>query len=96
MNHGGNLASVREAANNRLQGMVNPALDKLEEILGAPGTTDSDKLKAITMVLNRTGYGEKNSLAIEHTAKPWEGLVDSILVDVTEDGQVIDGEVVDE
>jgi len=42
--------------------MVLPAMTELHRILEAPGTSDADRLKAITAVLNRTGYAERQEI----------------------------------
>jgi hypothetical protein len=74
--HGGSAPQVRAKANRRLIEMVLPAMRELHRILNDPTTEDSDKLKAINMVLNRTGYSERQQIDLglrEPTA--WDRLV---------------------
>lgn len=82
--HGGAAAHIQRKATERLQSMINPALVELNKILTAPGTSDGDKLRAITMVLDRTGYGK--GLVIEHKQeKPWEVTMQHIITELPED-----------
>ncbi|MBH0053768.1 hypothetical protein I6E74_06230 [Salinibacterium sp. SWN139] len=63
--------------------MIEPALVELGKILSAPSTGDGDKLRAISMVLDRTGYGK--GMTVEHTqSKPWEVTMEHILTEVPE------------
>ena len=62
--HGGSAPQVRAKANQRLIAMVLPAMEELWAILRNKDTADADKLKAINMVLNRTGYSERQSIDI--------------------------------
>lgn len=60
--HGGSAPQVRAKANQRLIEMVLPAMRELRKIIDSPDTADADKLKAINMVLNRTGYNERREI----------------------------------
>lgn len=62
--HGGSAPQVRAKANQRLIEMVLPAMRELNRILNSPHTNDADKLKAIQLVLNRTGYSERHVVDI--------------------------------
>lgn len=62
--HGGNAPQVREAANRRLLEMVEPALRELRRIVTSQAATDADKLRAISMVLSRTGFAEKQTVDV--------------------------------
>jgi hypothetical protein len=62
--HGGSAPQVRAKANRRLIEMVLPAMSELHNILHRDDVADADKLKAIQMVLNRTGYSERHSVDI--------------------------------
>lgn len=74
--HGGSAPAVREAANRRLLEAVIPALKELRKIIDKPSASDADKLRAISMVLNRTGYSEKQSIDIGlRPASEWEKLL---------------------
>lgn len=98
--HGGAAAHIQRKAQERLQAMVMPALVELNKILEAPSTSDGDKLRAVSMVLDRTGFGK--GMTIEHKQdKPWEVTMQAIIMPVTDDYQSIsddieDAEVVDE
>jgi hypothetical protein len=72
--HGGKIPAVRETARQRLLALVDPAIDSLLRILNAPGVCQtcgrSDDmnlmLKAAKVVLDRTGYGAKQSITVQH------------------------------
>lgn len=81
--HGGRSPDVRRKARERLLDLVHPAVAELSRIVQAPGTTDSDKLKAIQMILDRTGHHTRQTVEIE--VKPWESLLSGIVV---EDGEL--------
>jgi hypothetical protein len=73
--HGGSAPQVRAKANERLREMVLPALTELRKIIDHPSTTDADKLKAINMVLNRTGYSERHNIDVGlREPNPWDAL----------------------
>lgn len=74
--HGGSAAHVANKARERLNELVEPALVQLNRILSAQGTSDSDRLRSIQMVLDRTGFGPGST--IEHEVKPWEITIQSI------------------
>lgn len=62
--HGGSAPQVRAAANRRLIEMVLPAMKELHKIIDRDDVADADKLRAIQMVLNRTGYSERQQIDI--------------------------------
>ena len=62
--HGGRAPQVRAKANMRLLNMVEPALRELRRIIDDDNADDANKLRAINMVLNRTGFAEKQNLEI--------------------------------
>lgn len=77
--------------------LVEPTLVELQKILTKPTTSDTDRLRAIQIVLDRTGLHAKTDMTIEHEIKPWEGLVDGILRKMEErDQEIIEAEVVEE
>lgn len=59
-----------EAARLRLIGLVDPAIDGLEELIQV-GTADSVRLKAIEGVLDRAGLikGSEVNVNVEHTSR---------------------------
>jgi len=63
MNHGGAAPQVRARAMERLERLVNPALDELEKLL-VIADKDSVRLAAIQDVLNRTGYKPPEQVSI--------------------------------
>lgn len=68
--HGGGAAHVAKKARERLLELAEPAVMQLNRILTAQGTSDSDRLRAIQMVLDRAGLGPGLSVDVE--VKPWE------------------------
>ncbi|WP_144800873.1 hypothetical protein [Curtobacterium sp. BH-2-1-1] len=84
--------------------MVDPAIVQLRRILEKDTTTDADKLRAITMILDRTGYGREAKLEVG--IKPYEKLLDGIIIrrpevesaepDESDDPNIIDAEVVED
>ncbi len=98
--HGGAAAHIQRKATERLQAMVNPALVELNKILIAPGTSDGDKLRAVAMVLDRTGFGK--GFTVEHTQdKPWEVTMQHIVMEMPEGldpypDEIEDAEIVEE
>lgn len=98
--HGGAAAHIQRKATERLQSMINPALVELNKILVAPGTSDGDKLRAVAMVLDRTGFGK--GFTVEHTQdKPWEVTMQHIVMEMPEGldsypDDIEDAEVVEE
>lgn len=96
--HGGTLPSVREKAKQRIQEMILPAWDELRKIMLKETTSDADKLRAVSILLDRAGYGPRSELAVEHEVKPWEGLVNGVLRNVpdNDDGDIVDAEIVED
>lgn len=96
--HGGAAAHIQRKAQERLQAMVMPALVELNKILEAPGTSDGDKLRAVSMVLDRTGFGK--GVTVEHKQdKPWEVTMQAIIMPMPDDhmtDDIYDAEVVEE
>lgn len=62
--HGAGAPQVKAKANQRLIEMVLPAMRELRKIIDSKTAADSDKLKAINMVLQRTGFNERHSIDI--------------------------------
>jgi hypothetical protein len=75
--HGGNLPNVKKAARERMLEMVDPALAELKRIIEKPATSDADRLRAITLVLDRTGHGPKSEVTME--VKAYEGVIGRIM-----------------
>ena len=92
--HGGRLPTVKAKARERLMEMIDPAVVHLRKIITKESTSDADRLRAIQMLLDRTGFGPRSEVLL--TPKPWEALVSEgggVLVEV-DYGPVIQGEVV--
>ena len=68
--HGGSAGHVAKKARERLLELAEPAVMQLNRILSAQGTSDSDRLRAVQMVLDRTGLGPGVNVEVE--VKPWE------------------------
>lgn len=75
--HGGNMPHVKKAARERMLELIDPALLQLQRILTKPDTSDADRLRAITLLLDRTGHGAKSEVSVE--VKPWERMMDEIV-----------------
>lgn len=76
--HGGASPQVQKKARERLLELVEPAITQLNRVLDAPGTSDGDRLRAIQMVLDRTGFGPGST--VEHESRPWEIAIQHIFV----------------
>jgi ribosomal protein L12E/L44/L45/RPP1/RPP2 len=89
--HGGAAPQVREKANQRLLEIVMPSLARLRKIVLDPTTSDTDALRAIREVLNRTGFTERFALEVAPNDK-WMELVNSAveLVDDRSMGELTD------
>lgn len=74
--HGGSSPQVKNAARRRLNALAEPAVVELEKILQHSGTTDKEKLRAIQLILDRTGHGPSANVKIDAA---WE----SVLAEVT-------------
>ncbi|WGY04007.1 hypothetical protein QI633_09600 [Nocardioides sp. QY071] len=71
--HGAGAPQVKAKANQRLIEMVLPAMRELRRILDSKTASDADKLKAVNMVLQRTGYNERHSIDIGlRERNPWD------------------------
>lgn len=75
--HGGKAPQTKAKARERMLEMISPALAQLDRILTKSDTTDADRLRAITLLLDRTGYGPKAELEVE--VKQWEQTLQGIL-----------------
>ncbi|WP_430645430.1 hypothetical protein [Agromyces sp. GXS1127] len=84
--HGGSTPQVRKKARERLMEMVDPAVVQLNRIIEKADTSDADRLKAIAMVLDRTGYGAKATLEVEEKTPGYLAL-ERVLVERYEGGQ---------
>jgi hypothetical protein len=74
--HGGSLPSVKKAARERMRELVDPAIAELGRIIEKSTTSDADRLRAITLVLDRTGFGPKTDVTVG--VKAYEGVIDRI------------------
>ncbi|MGZ0068089.1 hypothetical protein [Microbacterium arborescens] len=88
--HGATAASG-EKAQALLDRMVEPVLWELRDIALNPSTTESDRLRAIQMVLDRTLPRERK---VEVTVKPWEIALKGIIREAPE--EIVDAEVVED
>jgi hypothetical protein len=105
--HGGSAPQVKEKARQRLTEMVFPALAQLRKILVAADTSDTDRLRAIKEVLDRTGLTEAQLIKLEVSAD-WTTTFEGVVLGYaeqelelpagldSEDGYpVVEGELVD-
>lgn len=89
--HGGSAPQVRAKANQRLIEMVMPAMRELRKIIDDPNALDADKLKAINMVLNRTGYNERHEIDLGlRTPNPFDHLATNGFVILRGEDNIID------
>lgn len=89
--HGGAAPQVRKKARDRLLELVDPAINELAKLLNRDDVDDSVRLRAITSLLDRVGYGPGSTLKVEDTR--W----DDFLGDITADGMVsLDRSMLDE
>lgn len=80
-----------ENAQNILVDNIQDACTALTEIVKDPDANDSDRLKAIDMIMNRVMGKAPEKVEITAEIKPWEQALESgILRDVDPDKEVID------
>ena len=77
--HGGRGSDARRKARERLLDLVHPAIAELSRIVQNDTSTDSDKLKAIQMILDRGGFHAKQEIEVE--VRPWQGLLNGIVIE---------------
>ena len=82
--HGGSAPQVKNAARRRLNAMAEPAMIELNKILHNSSTSDRDKLRAIQMVLDRSGYGPSANVKVD---APWEGVFEAVSLVSGEDDE---------
>ena len=63
--HGGRAPQVAKVAQARLEEMVAPAIQQLQIILEKPNTSDADRLRAIPLLLDRTGFGPPKNIGAD-------------------------------
>ncbi|MET4781861.1 hypothetical protein ABIB56_001861 [Glaciihabitans sp. UYNi722] len=74
--HGGSAGHVKKKARELMDRMVEPGLHQLREIMLKPGTSDSDRLRAVQMMLDRSGFGP--GVYVEHEVRPWEAMMPTL------------------
>ena len=74
--HGGAAPQVRRAATRRLLDMVEPAMAQLWDVLHDPETTETGKLRAVQMILDRTGYGPSQTVDVKTSTARIEALLE--------------------
>lgn len=65
--HGGAAPQVKKAAKDRLLGLIDPAIDQLTKLLNRDDVDDGVRLRAITSLLDRVGYGPGSSITVANT-----------------------------
>lgn len=63
--HGGSSPQAKRAARLRMLDLIDPAITQLARIVASPDTRDTDRLKAIEMILDRTGYPKGYQVTVE-------------------------------
>lgn len=90
--HGGAAPQTMAKARERMGQLVAPAIAELQQILTKSDTSDSDRLRAITLLLDRTGFGPKSEIGVE--VKKYEEIAVSIMRELPEELEV--AEIVDD
>jgi hypothetical protein len=91
--HGGSAPQVKAKANQRLIEMVLPAMGELRRIIDSKTASDADKLKAVNMVLQRTGFNERHHIDIGlREPTPFDHLSQSAFVIMRGEDNVIDAD----
>lgn len=80
--HGGAVPQVKAKARERMEALIAPAIQELQTILTKPDTSDADRLRAITLLLDRTGFGPKSEVGVE--VKKYEQIAVSIIREIPE------------
>lgn len=75
--HGGSAPQVRKKAALRMLAMMDVALAQHQRILAKMDTTDGDRLKAIQLLYDRTGFGPGSKVEVEE--RKWEGVVGKVI-----------------
>jgi hypothetical protein len=87
LKHGGGLPNVKEHANAvveaarmRMVGMVDDAIDAIDELVNNPGTQAQVRLKAATEILDRAGIKGAPDLTIqvEHTISAADSIAEKL------------------
>lgn len=105
--HGGGSKAAIAKSRAYLDQLAEPAIFQLQQILNDSKTAAPDRLRAIQMVLDRTGFGKRESLDVEVEMKPWEVTMGMIIKEIPADMRtesigpsteldMIDAEVVEE
>lgn len=80
--HGGAVPQVKAKARERMEALIAPAIQELQSILTKTDTSDADRLRAITLLLDRTGFGPKSEVGIE--VKKYEQIAVSVIRELPE------------
>jgi hypothetical protein len=65
--HGGAAPQVKRAARDRLLDLIDPAIGQLSKLLNREDVDDGVRLRAITSLLDRVGYGPGSSITVTDT-----------------------------
>lgn len=83
--HGGRLPNVKKAAQRRLAMAALPATERLIYMaLRKKDMSDSDRLKALAMILDRAGIEGKSTVEIE--IKPWQEALQTLFTRLEGEG----------
>lgn len=90
--HGSAAPQTKRKAALRLAAMVDPALDRLHQIVTNPDSDDGHAIRAVENVLDRTGYPRK----VEYDPETATQLLIERLIQLRDEPEVIEGEVVED
>ncbi|GAA1742520.1 hypothetical protein [Microbacterium paludicola] len=97
--HGGAASQVRAKAQVRILMASDLAASRLIQLMQSPKVADNVKLAAARDLLDRANLAGTQTVEVGVTTKTWDDVLESVLVDVEEDGDdgdVIDAEVVED
>lgn len=98
--HGGRAPQTVKKAQARLDEMVGPAIEQLQKILTKPNTSDADRLRAIALLLDRTGFGPQKNVGVDMNVRKFEHVITEIIREAPDDdldtSQIIPGQIVEE
>lgn len=77
--HGGGTEASLNAAKRRLVAAVDPAIGHLVNILVAPTTETTDRLKAIAQILDRSGL--RGGVELNVSNPEWQGMLKELFTD---------------
>ncbi|GAB3985676.1 hypothetical protein V1634_29750 [Plantactinospora veratri] len=77
LRHGGSAPQVRKAAALRLLALADPAITALAKVVRDTGTSDADRIRAATAILDRAGLGPSSK--VEMGTEPHHGFLAAVI-----------------